>query len=662
MRSPSTALALRQARQQLLEHGQCPQGLVSEHLLRSWNRCLAAGLLPTQSSGVADYSSGAELRHTLSAHQSLLAHSRPVMEYVFEQMGHSEVVVVLSDPHGTLMHTLGNPAFLGKADRVALSRGANWLESTRGTNAIGTALAECSAVQIHGAEHFLERNSFLTCAASPIVSASGEVMGVLDISGDYRHGHAHALGLAATASRMIENRLMVAHSRGHWRLHLHAQPAGIGSVAEGIVWLNDDGWIMGANRAARGMLQLHAPASVGHSASVLRCQLESLLDVRMADLLAQYHRTGAAVLPLRGHDGRHWFAALGHDTAVVHAGPTVLAGTMATAASAVVGPADAADALAQLDTGDTHWRAATHKVRRVLDKGIPLLIQGETGVGKEWFAKAVHASSARHAGPFVAINCGALGESLVEAELFGYVPGAFTGASRHGSKGRLREAHGGTLFLDEVGDLPLPLQTRLLRVLQERVVVPVGSGQAYPVDFALLCATHHGLQQAVEQGRFRADLYYRLNGLTVQLPALRERTDWDALVQRLLAQYGASHAAHATAAVQLSPEVDEALRRYAWPGNVRQLGNVLRTACAMLLPHERCIGWEHLPDDLVQALQGPDGVAPANPAHPAAWPNLQQLSRTAIETALQQCQGNVSQAARLLGISRQTLYRKLHKH
>lgn len=649
------------ARRHLVESGECPEGLVSDHLLRSWSRSLAAGLLPTEGVHGQDFSSSSsQLRHSMQVNQSLLAHSRPVMEYVFEQMGHSEVVVVLSDPQGTLMHTLGNTGFLDKAERVALTQGANWQESTRGTNAIGTALAERSAVQIHGAEHYLERNSFLTCAASPIFSAAGELMGVLDISGDYRHGHAHALGLASTASCMIENRLMVAHSRSHWRLHLHNHATGIGTVAEGIVWLNDDGWIMGANRAARTMLRLDAGligAGIGMGAGV--CQIESVLDVHMADLLRQQQRSVPEVQAVYARDGRIYFVSLQRSGAGVDGGagraslvvPRVSAQTRAE--SSADKRLDTGDALEQLDTGDVVWRSAATKVRRVLGKGIPLLIQGETGVGKEWFAKAVHASSERHAGPFVAINCGALSESLIEAELFGYVPGAFTGAHRQGSKGRLREAHGGTLFLDEVGDLPLALQTRLLRVLQERVVVPVGGGQAYPVDFALLCATHHSLQVAVDQGRFRADLYYRLNGLTVRLPALRERSDWDALVQRMLQEYAPGQP------VELAAPVAAALRGYAWPGNLRQLGNVLRTACAMLLPHETQLGWEHLPDDVVEALQAQQAVTTDSDTPPVT--SLHQLSQAAIESAMQMCQGNVTQAARQLGISRQTLYRKLQQ-
>ena len=309
-------------------------------------------------------------------------------------------------------------------------------------------------------------------------------------------------------------------------------------------------------------------------------------------------------------------------------------------------------------TRSPRWTRATSagdKARRVVAKPIPILIQGESGVGKELFARALHASGPRRGAPFVAINCGAIPESLIESELFGYVAGAFTGARKEGSLGRLREAEGGTLFLDEIGDMPLALQTRLLRVLQERTVTPVGAGKAVAVDFALLCATHSKLADAAEQGSFRQDLYYRINGLTVQLPALCERTDFAALTERLLAELSPERE------VQLAPELLARLSAYAWPGNLRQYASVLRTACAMLLDEEDTLDWAHMPDDLVDTLKVGSLVktAPVEPAAAQAPQSLQALGHAAIQQALEAAHGNVSLAARQLGISRQTLYRKL---
>ena len=660
---PSTAspLALRQARQHLLESGQCPSGLIHERLERSWSRSLAAGLAPRSPLAAPEPASSAQLRHALATNQALLAHSRPVMDYLFDQVRHSQSVVALADRSGMLVHTRGDASFADKAERVALASGASWHEAHRGTNAIGTALAEGQAVRIHGAEHFLERNGFLTCAAAPIWSASGEMLGILDISGDQRSGqaHAHTLGLVSTAAHMIENRLLLATCQRHIRLHLHPQGEGIGSVAEGIVVLSDDGWIIGANRAALQQLALPA-AAVGAT------RLEQVLDVRLDALLSRQQRRPApaanAVHCLHRHDGAVLFAQLQVPAGTVAAPRAAQSESRNIPAALPAG----ADALAQLDTGDARWRAAADKARRVVGKPIALLIQGDCGVGKEVFARALHASGPRANAPFIAINCGAIPESLIESELFGYVAGAFTGARKEGSLGRLREAHGGTLFLDEIGDMPLPMQTRLLRVLQERSVTPVGAGTAVSVDFALVCATHCRLREAAEQGRFRADLYYRINGLTLQLPALRERSDFAALTERLLQSLSPERR------VQLAPALQARLAAYPWPGNLRQYASVLRTACAMLDAHEDLLDWPHMPDDLLDVLQAspsaavssdipaPSGAAvPAPALSPPVVLSLQALSHAAVLQALHSTQGNVTQAARQLGISRQTIYRRL---
>lgn len=629
------ALEVSQARQHLLEFGSIPESGLDRRIARSWSRSLAAGLLPDGRLQTTDHSSGLELRQTLMRNHELLAHSRPVMEYLFEQVRHNQNVVVLADNRGTLMHTLGDAIFLDKAQRIALTSGSSWHEAQRGTNAIGTALAEGAGVEIHGSEHFLERNSFLTCAASPIMSANGSLMGILDISGDQHNGHPHTLGLVSTAARMIENRLMVAGCGRSIRLHMHAQAEGIDTVAEGIVAVSEDGWIVGANRAAMAYLQLN-PSNLGIT------KFDRAVDLRMDELLSRCMRKPGQPIQIRLRNGNSLLA-------VVH--------TLENRSSSMLPPAassepQSVDALSCLDTGDFRWRSAADKARRVLDKPIPVLIQGESGVGKEYFARAMHDTSARRAGPFVAINCAAIPENLIEAELFGYAPGAFTGAKKEGSLGRLREANGGTLFLDEIGDMPLSMQTRLLRVLQERCVTPLGGGRAMEVDFALVCATHCRLREEADRGRFRSDLFYRINGLTIQLPPLRERMDFLALTRRLLAGLNPDRGIH------IGTDVLQKMEKHTWPGNLRQLASVLRTSSAMLGPHEDTIEWGHLPDDIAEDLLAPTPSVIADPSMRISQ-NLEDLAKTAIQQALESSKGNVSQAARILGISRQTMYRKM---
>ena len=625
---------LRQARQRLLEGIDTPVAAINERVTRSWRRSMAAGLAPFHPHA-PDNLPHPELRRVLALHRDLLGHSQPVMEYLFEQVRHSHSMVVLANRHGVLMHTLGDADFLGKAERVALLAGASWHEEQRGTNAIGTALAESCGIEIHGPEHYMARNDFLTCAAAPILSATGELLGILDISGDQRSHHPHTLGLVNTAARMIENRLLASHSPHLVRLHLHRQPEGIGTLAEGIVALSEDGWIMGANRQGLELLGL-ATSDIGAT------PITRVLDTRLDALLARSQQRPHEPVALHRRSGEPLFAQVQ---------APLRQKTLPSPAPAAATPAPA-DALQQLDTGDTAWRLAADKARRVVGKSIPLLLCGESGVGKELFAQAVHDSSPRRHRPLVAINCAAIPEHLIEAELFGYSPGAFTGARKEGSPGRIREADGGTLFLDEIGDMPLLMQTRLLRVLQERQVTPLGSGQPVKVDFALICATHQPLREAAEDGRFRSDLYYRINGLTLTLPPLRARSDFDALTTRLL------HTLGAAPGVRLAPEVQTRLAAYPWPGNLRQYASALRTALALLDAGELVVDWQHLPDDLMDAVRHSPAV-PA-PAAVAGEKKLADISRAAIQQAVQDSRGNLSAAARQLGISRQTLYRKLH--
>jgi transcriptional regulator with PAS, ATPase and Fis domain len=358
-------------------------------------------------------------------------------------------------------------------------------------------------------------------------------------------------------------------------------------------------------------------------------------------------------------------------------------------------------------TGDAQVKLVVDKIQRVLDRDIPLLILGETGTGKELLARAVHQDSARARHPFVGVNCASIPESLIEAELFGYEEGAFTGARRKGAPGRILQANGGTLFLDEIGDMPLSLQARLLRVLQERQVTPLGSNKSISVDVAVIGATHCNLREMIERHAFREDLYYRLNGLAVRLPALRERSDLMALALRMLA------AECPAGAPRLSDRVIGYFKAYHWPGNLRQLSNVLRTA-AVMAAGEPLITDDHLSDDFLEDVRRARSgdaartvdrdVQPLAPAlravastHATALPadqtsapvpartfadivlpaaaNLPTALPTAlpavppktlgeqeiemIRAALDAANGNISEASKRLGISRNTIYRKL---
>jgi transcriptional regulator with PAS, ATPase and Fis domain len=317
-------------------------------------------------------------------------------------------------------------------------------------------------------------------------------------------------------------------------------------------------------------------------------------------------------------------------------------------------PETAPITLDSLATGDARLQQAIDRTRRVLGRDIPILIQGESGAGKEMFAKAIHNSGPRNTASFVALNCAAIPENLIESELFGYQGGAFTGARKEGSVGKIQQAHGGTLFLDEIGDMPLSLQARLLRVLQERCVTPLGGSRTIPVDISLVCATHRRLKDEVASRRFREDLYYRINGLAVTLPALRERTDLQQLVETII------YAEAAGRPIKVSANAAKAFSRYTWPGNIRQLYNVIRVAIALLDDDAETITEAQLPEELLCELPAAEieHVATPQPVSNDTG-SLEEIERLAVRRALDAEGGNISAAARLLGVSRNTLYRKL---
>ncbi|MFT3857767.1 MAG: sigma 54-interacting transcriptional regulator [Aquabacterium sp.] len=674
MSSHATPLQLDQARRCLLEAGEVPHGLVDDALCRSWERSRHAGLSPVDAPSGPPICSEADLRQALAHSHDFLAQARPVMEFVFEQMRDCGNLVVLSDARGLLLHSLGDADFVSRADRVSLRPGALWHESDRGTNAIGTALAEARPVVIHGAEHYLERNGFLTCAAAPVTGPNGSLRGVIDISGDRRGHHPHTFAMVRSAARMIEDRLFHARHGRDLIVRLHPQPEGLGGVGEGLVALSEDGWIVGANAPARQWLGLH-------DGLIGTCTLEQITGQRIG-----LWRPGKLVTLRTAHD-KEVFARLDAANRPVINMPFVdVAERRSTGQGADSRTIRSPDVAAR----DPRVTEALRRARRVQAQGIPVLIQGESGTGKEVFARTLHSEGPRAHKPFVAVNCAALPETLIEAELFGYVGGAFTGARREGSPGRIREADGGTLFLDEIGDMPLALQARLLRVLQDKVVVPLGGSRPVPVDFVLVCATHRRLKEAIQAGAFREDLYYRVNGLTVSLPALRDRHDFPAVLRDVL--NGITLDMHRPPVDTVHPGLLQALAAYAWPGNLRQLHATLRTACALLEPDEVALDWSHLPEDTQEELGAPPdaraslqaaapgrankGLLPSRAPSPQAMPvdadqapapathaipdaNLRRLSDHAIRQVVQATGGNMSEAARRLGISRNTLYRRL---
>lgn len=636
----------------------CETGWLTPSIQKSHERSETYGLSVSTRPDY-DVLSAPELTLKLEQNRVLCAHATPVMETLHEQIVNTQSIIVLADAEGLILHSISDGDFLKQAETVALRPGASWAEDHQGTNGVGTAIAERSATVVHGRQHYLAANHFLTCSSVPILDPYGDLIGVLDVTGDHRSYHQHTMALAKMSVQMIENHLFTNTFRETLQIAFHGRPEFLGTLMEGIAAFTADGRFLSANRSAQFQLKLPLSALRAHT-------LSSLFGLTSAQLIDKLRASHDRHLTLHLHDGTVVYAhvefrreALADGSRLQDVRTPSPARPPAHTASAQPVPSPAAlSRLSWLDNGDPQVAAVIAKVRKVLGKDIPILINGETGTGKELLAQAIHNDSPRHAGAFVAVNCASIPESLIESELFGYEEGAFTGARRKGATGKLVQANGGTLFLDEIGDMPYPLQVRLLRVLQERVVNPLGSNRSIPVDVAIVCATHRDLREMIAQNRFREDLYYRLNGLVVKLPPLRERTDLTAVIRKML-QLESIHDAAADHPLSVADDVMALFAQYAWPGNFRQLGNVLRTAAAMV-DTDGVMRREHLPDDIFDDLRATAAAVP-----PTAVPGLPQSTRlqdveaSAIAAAVAQHGGNVSAAARALGVSRNTIYRKM---
>ncbi len=606
----------------------------------SWARCLDVFRLdPSQARRPAVLDAEA-LRAHRERIEDVIECARYEMSTLYQQLGDPQAAVVLTDTDGVILHMASSPEFEREVQPLGLEVGAVWSEAEAGTNGMGTCVAAARPVAVVQDDHFFTHYTSLTCSAVPVHDPGGEICAVLDVSSRSQVPQQHLLLLLGMTARMIENRLIDLRFRDAHPIHFHSRPEFVYTLHEGKLVVDPGGRVLAANRSALTQLGVDSVRQIrGH-------RLDQIFQTTLDDMLQRSHRAAFhPVVTYRTNAAHRFFAVARQPTrsvAVVRGAGTPAGVSVATP----VRPAQPSPTFA-----DPVLQARFATAQRVIARGTPLLLRGETGAGKEVFARGVHASSPRANGPFVAINCASLPESLIEAELFGYRAGAFTGAERRGRQGKIAQADGGTLFLDEIGDMPLALQARLLRVLDERMVTPLGADEPQKVDFQLVSASHCNLGDLVAQGAFRQDLYFRLAGIEIVVPALRERSDRAELIRDVLADEGAADAT-------ISPAAWDLLMRHPWPGNVRQLRHVLR--CAVALADGATITPEHLP-----SLRGDPCCASApSDAAPEAVPALapaQAQERQELLDLLESQRWNVSHVAKQLGVSRNTLYRRMHR-
>ncbi|WP_042625207.1 sigma-54-dependent Fis family transcriptional regulator [Burkholderia plantarii] len=617
--------------------GRLPAPADSNRLTSSWRRSLEDYRLDPGSSIGPRVLTASELREVREREDAFLRASGECLTRLHEMVRVADYCVMLTDAHGVTIDYRIDRERRAAFRQAGLHIGSCWSEREEGTCGVASVLTDLAPITVHKSDHFRAAFTTLTCSAAPIFAPGGELIGVLDASAvmspDRHDSQRLVYQLVRQSAVLIEDGYFLNRTASHWVLFGHAGRDYVEARPDWLIAFDECGNIVAANRHAREALpELNAPR---HLDEVFDMQGLPLRDAGRVEAITGLRvRATGALLHARVR------APLRRAARVPGGGSINGIGDSARRAGAARRPGALAP---YLTSRDARVARQAELAARLAGKRLPILVLGETGAGKEVFARALHDAGPRRNRPFVAVNCGALPEALIESELFGHVAGAFTGARRHGARGRIAQADGGTLFLDEIGDMPLALQTRLLRVLADGEVMPLGGDAPVRVEFDLICATHRDLAGLVARQAFREDLYYRLGGAQFTLPPLRERADLDDLIRAVFAEE-----AQATGHVlTLDPALADALGRFAWPGNLRQLRHALRYACAV------CDGTRveprHLPADLAAAL-----AAPADDAGRGA-----DDERARVVAALSAHRWRPEAAAAALGISRATLYRRI---
>lgn len=601
-------------------------GELNPIIYRSWQRC-EEKQVDYQRVWDNEILSASFLRDRNDEYDSLLQAGKNVLPFLVRYLKGKKYIVLLCDQEGYILKALGDVSFMGKAQSVHLSPGANWREDVKGTNAIGTVIAENQPISVLGWEHYVKENHFLNCWAAPIKNTRGEMVGVLDISGEAAGADERLEEIVIMGARMIEQNLQVIDLQNNFQFCREGIKVAGEMLTDGFVTINSRGEILEINNAGVQLLGHRREDVIGRSVEEVFHTKKSVL-IKNNNAQLEVENAGA---PLQSRFSR-----------------------LQGAGGEFLGSVGVLQPTASDRESETFWLGRSEPTRKLFARAAKaaatlstVLVQGESGTGKEVVARYIHQMSSRRSGPFVALNCASIPATLIESELFGYVEGSFTGAKRGGQPGKFEQAHNGTIFFDEIGDMPLNVQASMLRVLQEKEICRVGDSKTRKVNARVLAATNKDLKSLVDQGKFRLDLYYRLKVVMLQVPPLRERQD-DILD---LVPYFTNKLCFSQGRLPLSVSdaVYSRLLSYSWPGNVRELENCLESMVAMA--EGAVLREEDLPAEVRNFGNdcAPEGML------------LECQTRQAIKQALSRTNGKVAPAARLLGIGRTTLYRKMEE-
>ncbi|GAB6155442.1 sigma-54-dependent Fis family transcriptional regulator [Desulfosporosinus burensis] len=621
-------------------------GKIRQIILDSWHNSDKNGISPFQKK-VNRVLTEQEIMNHENLNRDLIEFSLPVMENLYKFVAGSGFIVTLTDNKGIILKIIGDQEVANSMSKGNFIIGADWSEESAGTNAVGLAIKLDQPIQVISYEHFCICSHRSTCSAAPIHDTEGNIIGVLDMTGDFEKAHSHTLGMVVAAAHGIDNQLESKHAWAKYHLANNYMNGIVESISQGVIAVNEFGVITHINSYANKMLQDNRDEIIGRDIktylkpSYFKENRNDLLGLTDQEVdITSNGKIKKAIISTRKIEG----LPSGTEGTVIVFNEINRTRKLVQRMSGLEAKLTFKDIL-----GENEKFLTTVKLAKNASFSLSnILLLGESGTGKDVFAQAIHNASQSSNGPFVAINCGAIPRELISSELFGYVDGAFTGAKRGGNPGKFEMADGGTLFLDEIGEMPLELQTILLRVIENKSVMRIGGRESIPVNVRVIAATNKDLAREIEKGNFRMDLYYRLNVISISLLPLREhKDDIPLLCQNFIRKFNLQSEKNAC---ELDDSIYDCFAEYDWPGNVRELYNILERSMNI------CQG----PKLLVTSL--PNELTYSKVQNSVSHSSIEELEKELISDLMIEYAGNITRIANKLCIARTTLYRKLIKY
>ncbi|SDG87558.1 sigma-54-dependent Fis family transcriptional regulator [Halanaerobium congolense] len=624
---------------------------VRDMIIKSWQRCKEYNVDPYMGKG--DLVPDNKLDRIKKQNKQLIETAEPFMKELAELVKDSHIVVVLTNAKGLILETLGDEKIMNNANQLKFIPGSYWSEEKVGTNAIGSAIEIDKPLQVNGCEHYCKQHHTWTCSAAPIHNPEGELIGILDMSGPFKRAHPHTLGMVVAAAKSVENQISLIEKNKELRIANKFSSAVFNSMSEGIISIDKFGKVIWINKAASKMFEIDRESA----------KEKDIKDVigeqpTVEKMLSNHQPFNDEDISVYRNKERLYLNAsariLLNKTGIAD-GYIIILRKMKAVKKMVnrMAGSEARFCFGDIIGENRYLKKVKDLGRRISKSDATVLIEGESGTGKEMMAQAIHNESLRRERVFLSINCAAIPQNLLESELFGYEGGSFTGARKKGRPGKFELASGGTLLLDEIGEMPLNMQASLLRVLQEKEINRIGGLEPIPIDVRILASTNKDLEEEVRKGNFRKDLFFRLNTVKIKMPVLSKRLDdIEKLVEHFIfiLNQKSNQNIHA-----VENEVIDLLKEYDWPGNVRELQNVIERA--VLLSEDGCIRVKHLPEEFKNNVEKEVNKIDSN-SLPLL--KLKDMEKIMLEHSIQETK-TITEAAKILGVSRSTFYRKADK-